>query len=369
MTGYSPRRARLPAALFASASVFAVAVLAAQLGLKHAWAAGLIFAAFPMTVRYAAESRVYSQALFFSILATILYVRLSRKQDWPAAALYSIALTAAAYTQPYAASIGLAHVAWSMACRERKTAIVGGTAVVLAGLAFLPWYLFAKAGWAASVLPNALHFSASMKTPLMLFRELAGAGYWGSGLLLILCALAAAGPSLTRRTTTLMVSMIVLPAISMFAADAIFDYFLAARQFMWVLPAVALLAAAAFERPTRTRVVLGGLLGAVCVWQNIRYVTGPHEDWHKAAVAMSDYVRQGACIAVAPPEHSRFYEFFESSLRHGRCMAPRMLLAITPYATAAEREQAIAALTAEGYEPEGEVVVGQSVLVRFFRER
>ncbi|MSV35938.1 MAG: hypothetical protein EXQ47_10130 [Bryobacterales bacterium] len=73
ITGYSARWARLPAMLFGSAAVFLVALLAAELGFTRPWLSAAVFAAFPVTLRYATEARVYSQALFFSVLATLIY--------------------------------------------------------------------------------------------------------------------------------------------------------------------------------------------------------------------------------------------------------------------------------------------------------
>ena len=144
MTGYSVRWARLPAALFAAAAVFAVACLRMELGLQRSWTGAVIFAAFPLTLRYATESRVYSQALFFSVLATLICVRLAVRPRWALARAYCLALTAAAYTQPYAASVGFAHVLWSVGWRNDRTAMLGGTALAVTFLAFVPWYLWSK---------------------------------------------------------------------------------------------------------------------------------------------------------------------------------------------------------------------------------
>ena len=63
--GYSRAVERLPAALFGAGAVFIVGVLGTKLGLRKGWQAAGIFAVFPMMLRYATESRVYSQALFF----------------------------------------------------------------------------------------------------------------------------------------------------------------------------------------------------------------------------------------------------------------------------------------------------------------
>ena len=188
ITGYSVVRARLTPALFAGGSVAVVILLAAELGLLRPWIAGIVFAAFPLTLRYATESRVYSQALFFSVLATFLHVRLAKTPRWRLAAACCLALTAAVYTQPYAASVGVAHLSWSALRRHRRGTILGATALVAAAAVFLPWFLWSKGRWAASIGHSAFHFHVSPTTPLMIFRESIGAGYWGAGCLLLSAA-------------------------------------------------------------------------------------------------------------------------------------------------------------------------------------
>jgi hypothetical protein len=367
VTGYSIRRARLPAALFAAAAVFVVACLGMGLGLQHSWAAAVIFAAFPLTLRYATESRVYSQALFFSALATLLYVHLTERPGRARAVVYCLALTAAAYTQPYSASVGFALVLWSVFCRNYKTAMFGGTSLAVTILAFLPWCLWSKDRWAASMVPNAIHFSVSIKTPLMLFRELTGAGYWGSGLVLVMCAVAIAGKDLARREQWLLVLLIAVPIVSVIASDAIAGYFLAARQFLWVLPALSILAAAGLQRYPRAGLVLLTLLGAVCIRQSIRFYTAPCENWQAAAAAIEERVAKGACLAVAPPEQARLYEFFQPALAGGRCGTVQMVLATTPYTTWEQQETAVAALRTHGYKLERAAATGGSRIFGFRR--
>ncbi len=99
ITGYSTLLACLPSALFEAAAVFFVALIACQCGLKRPWCAAVIFAGFPQTLRYAAESRTYAQALFFPVLGTYLYLRMARSPTQAAAGRYCLALTLAVYTQ------------------------------------------------------------------------------------------------------------------------------------------------------------------------------------------------------------------------------------------------------------------------------
>jgi hypothetical protein len=130
--GYSRVVERLQAALFGAGAVFIVAMLGTELGLRRGWQAAVIFAAFPMTLRYATESGVYSQALFFSLLATLLQVRLAKRPAVALAGLYWLALTAAVYTQPYSLCVGLAHLLWSCIRRAGREALLSGSALALA---------------------------------------------------------------------------------------------------------------------------------------------------------------------------------------------------------------------------------------------
>ena len=173
-TGYSVRWARFPSALAIAATVLIVAGIGTQLGLSKPlskpWTGAAIFAFFPLTLRYACESRVYSQALFFSTLATLLFVLLVQRPTAFRTALYCLALTAAIYTQPFALFVGFAHIAWAIVCRERKIAAMSGAAVVLAVASFVPWYLLARMHWSSGIAGAGLHFYFNAKTPLMLFR-------------------------------------------------------------------------------------------------------------------------------------------------------------------------------------------------------
>jgi hypothetical protein len=163
-----------------------------------------------------------------------------------------------------------------------------------------------------------------------------------------------------------LVLLIGAPIAAVLGADALFNYFLAARQFIWVLPAIAILAAMAVERYPRAGVTLSALFGIICFWQCLRYFTAPRENWESAASAIAEQVERGACLVVAPPEHARFYEFFSPELSRADCRSPTMVLAITPYTTRAQQETAVAALIKDRYRLERETVVGRSVVV-FFR--
>ena len=158
-----------------------------------------------------------------------------------------------------------------------------------------------------------------------------------------------------------------MPFLGALAADAMFDYFIAARQFIWVLPAVAILAASATDTHPRAGVILAAFFCAVGVMQSVKYFTASHEDFQSAAVAMAGEVKQGACVTVAPTDLSRLYEFFEPNVARDLCDAPRVVLAVTPYSTLEQRTAATVSLASRGYQQDREVVVGGSTLVYFHR--
>lgn len=361
LTSYSMVAARLPAAIFGAASVFVVALLATELDVARGWLAALIFAMFPLTLRYSAEGRMYSQALFFSTLATLLYVRYARDPRWTIGVGYCAALIAAAYTQPFASSVGLALFLWSLFNDESKVAIFGCLSFMVTVAAFLPWHFWADQIYLAAAGDQLPHFTLSIKTPLMIFRELAGLGYWGSGVLLILCVIGVRRRVVPSRVLSFVALMVAVPMVVILFTDALFDYFIAARQFIWVLPAIAILAAAAVEK--RTGVLLF-LLAVIALRQNIVFYTAPKEDWHAAADTIAAKVDLGARLEVAPPEQKTLYTFFRPELRNADD-GSAAVLAVTPYSTPCFRESAIDKLTREGCQPIQGETVGKSEIILF----
>ncbi len=362
VTGYSARAARLPSAIFTAGAVYLVAAVACELGLASPWVASLIFALFPLTLRYGDESRIYSQALFFSVLATLFFVRFVSKSNPLTAFYYGLALTAAIYTQPYAIFIAPAHILWNL--RDRRSTLMSLGALGGAVAAFLPWYIWSKHQWSAGIASGGVRFVISAKTPLMLFRELAGAGYWGSGLLLILCIVAV---KKRDRTVSFLTLLIGVPIALALVADAVFGYFIATRQILWVLPAVAIFAALAIERSPRVAIPAAAILAAICIVQSFRYFTAPKEDWQAAANILAKEVGQGACLVVVPPDQQYPYEFFRPDLAHSQCPAPRTVVSATPYATADQRASAFSTLSAQGYSRQSETEAGKSDIALFTR--
>ena len=365
LTGYSILTARLPEILFAGASVFTVALLAEQLGQKRPWIAATLFALFPLTLRYADESRLYAPALFFSVLSTSFYVRTSIQPNKVAALVYTVILIAAVYTQPYSAIIGLAHVVWSLTNNDRRAAFRGAIALSIAIITYLPWFLWSKSIWTAVIRQQQVIFTFSPKTLVMIVREAIGASYWGSGLILLLCWLAIRHHSIGRSPKILLSLLIAVPMIVGLAADAWLGYFVAIRQFIWILPALALFAAAGVESKRPSALLLAALLVPVCVWQSYKYFTSRAEDWQGVAAVAKQNTGEDGCFLGVPADHLKYYAFFEPSLKTKNCGAQtrRVVLAFSPYTTEREGAAALNELASRGYSIEKRGKVGSFSIV------
>jgi len=199
----------------------------------------------------------------------------------------------------------------------------------------------------------------------MLFREFAGAGYFGSALLLLLCAGALAGSCIDKPMRMLLVLLIASAPVMVLCADAAFGYFVAARQIIWILPAVAILTAAAIECHPRVGWGLTALLAIICIRQSIVFYRSPGENWELAAMALAEQVREGNCLAVAPAEQAPLYEFFQPELRTRPCRSGSIVLAITPAATDAQERNALARLVAAGHKVARVKTVGRTRIVLF----
>lgn len=365
IAGYSLRSARFPAAVFGSATVFLVFILAGELGVRRRGMAMLLFASLPMILRYSTEARMYSQALFFSSLAMLIYVRWVKHPSWHLGVGYCVSLTAAIYTQPYTVSIGLALLLWSIFNQERKQIVFGFVTFSVSVFTFLPWYLWASDRWFDAINCHVTQFSFSIKTPLMIVRELAGGGYWTSVPLVVLAILAIRQRVPGNRIYSLLLWTATVPIGMAIVVDAFFGYFIAIRQFMWILPSMAILAAAAADGQMRWGRALVSLLIGVCVHQDLNLFRSPRENWQIAADAIAATIRPGVCLRVIPAEQARIYAFFRPEIVNRPCNGSAVLVVTTPYTQAADRSKSIGSLVDEGYTLVEKRTVGKSDLFFF----
>lgn len=360
---FSPLLVRLPNVLCGGASVVMVALVAEELGLFNPWIAALLFALMPQTLRYGVEARAYGPALLLSLLTVYFFLRWSKQRRPHLLCLYSLCLLLCAYTQPYAASVAFALMLWAAWERDWRLLWPGLMASSMALVLFLPWVLWARAGWTSSIQASAFHFVLSAKTPLMLWRELSGAGYWGAVPLTGIVILGFRRGALPVRTKRLLLLLMVVPILAALTLDAAFDYFIAVRQFLWVLPPLAILAAAGVELRSRWSSALGLLLVGACVVLNVRAITAEREDWQAAANTAAALAGPSGCLSVTPPSHISLYNFYQPSLHNEGCNGDERVLAVDHYTTPRERAESEQSLLRLGFRPHCELHAGGSTLI------
>ena len=331
--GLSAYSGRLPSALFSVVACVGIFFLARRLQLRWPLLAVVIFAVFPLQFRYALEARRYSQWLCLSIWSTVAFFGLlDRPRSIGRALLYGFSLTAGMYTLPFTLFVAVAHFAW--ACRisrepgKATLPYSSGLAILIAGLAFLPWYLYAAPVWRQGIESGNLKDAITWHAVPMILRELVGAGYIGSALVLLGFVY-----GLTKRSDWLLWMLYaLLPIICAVAADAFFGYFLAIRQMIVVLAPLALLFTDGVEAlPRRPAALLTAALLIALMVGNLNFYRRPREDWRTAAAILA----AEPCVIYAPPDSRPLYTFFVPDLANRECApgsVPRVALAVRPYA-------------------------------------
>ena len=349
--GYSPAIARLPSALASVGCLLAVVAIAKELPIRYPIFPAILLALMPLQFRYALEGRPYAQGVLLGALATLVFIRLFKRRSLLLCLVYALVLALGIYSQPFTCFIAFSHFVWALtiAHRDKRLVYCSGFAIVFMGLVFLPWYRYAAPFWVGTITSGHVHFQLSAKTPLMLIREITGAGYIGGIGLILLAVLGFQRGTTTGALKWLLVLSAVIPVVCALAADEVFDYFLAIRQMIFVLPPLVLLAADALSAlmeamPWR---VVGATcaLVAIFVGYDLRWMLKPREDWQKAADALEALsTEHKACTQYAPPEALSLYEFFEPPLANTICESHQayspIVLAISPYATNTDRTRA-----------------------------
>ncbi len=326
--GYSAFVGRLPEAIFSLASCAGIYVLARRLHLRWPLLAVAVFALFPLQFRYALEARPYSLALCLSIWSTIAFFRLlDQPRSLWRAALYTLSVAAGVYVLPFTLFVAVAHLAWL----RREMLLPVGLAIALAGLAFVPWYLHAVVNWRADPVVARAHETVTWRVIPMILHELTGAGYIGTALAII-GVVAALALGFSNRWFWLL--YLLVPVVMALIADAVFGYFPAIRQIIFVLAPLALLftvgVEALFVRWPKAALALVAALLIAGVIGNINFFRRPREDWSAAATILASE----PCVMYSPADSGPYYSFFIPELAQRNCAgdAPRVALVISPYA-------------------------------------
>jgi hypothetical protein len=342
LLGYSAFSGRLPSILFSLASCVAIFLLGRAIGIRSPLWAVALFAIFPLQLRYALEVRPYSPALCWSTWSLVAFLALRDRLRITVAVAYGLCLVACLYTQPYSLFIPLGQFAWLLLFANkshRRLLFLTGALILLSMLSFLPWYLHAKASWNALTGSLTERYRFSPGNILMILKELTGAGYIGTGLVLV--ALYCAVRYRAIQDKALWVLCAMMPVAGAVFCDIAFGYFLAIRQMLFVLAPLAALAAAGIESLYRRRrkaaatVLLAGLATTFVV-QDVRFFFRPRGDWKAATATLAAESAGGGCIVFLPPRTRDPYLFFQPDLAHRECANQgansRVIVAsLTPY--------------------------------------
>jgi len=369
----SPLAARLPSIVFAIATLVLVDRLARKLILPAAGPALWLLALAPIQFRYAIEARPYVQALCFTVLASLTLVRLAESPTMRRWLCYSLCLTACLYTQPFSFFVCAGHFVWAASLESPSAERWILSAAVAAGLAFAPWFLLAGPHWAEAVAANHYRFDASFETARAFLRDSSGAGYVGTAMLIFFAVIGLTSKMISQSTKALLLVSTLVPIPCVFVADATFGYFFAARQLLWILPPLCLLAGVGIKMALGRRQVVLAMVVALFVVHDVRYALGAREDWDLAASTLSTAVQiSGACAIVAPPESVALYQFFEPSVSRERCDPNQpnhtaVLLVRTPYTEESTGERQGRLLLDAGLSPGPTITSGGTRLTLYLR--
>ena len=360
LLGYSPATGRLASAIFAALACFTLGLLCRRLKIRYPLLVVAIYALCPLQLRYATEARTYAQALWLIITATLVFTWLMEKITPARGILYFACILAGLYTQPFTLFVPLAHAAYLIVAptlpNRRNLLLTCTAAIALATAGFAPWYLYASHYWRANVTGEGIRFVFRWKELSLIGHELVGAGYFGTACVLIATALGLAATILSRSQKLFWATLLIIPILGPLLADAGFGYFLAIRQFIFILPALAVLSTVGLTfLESRQRLAAAALLIAITAsWiaGDIGWFSRPREDWAAASTTLRQNLTQGGC-AIFVPENSRgYYTFFEPALPDHTCTGQasnQIWVAVSPYDAEPAYSQLADKLIREGY--------------------
>jgi hypothetical protein len=334
LLGNSAFAGRLPSIIASVFSCWGVYRLAQRAKIASPVWAMIVFALWPLQFRYALEARPYALGLAFTIWATEALL-----QD--RALLYWVLIVCAGFAQPYAVFIAGAHMVWSF-LQKRSSIKLPAIAIVLAMLTLLPWYAYFREGWRNDI--DSVQIGAwSWRVLLVFIREISGSGYIGAAILLAGMVLGMRKPIAVRPLWMLSAA---IPVAAVLVSNAVFAFFFATRQTIYILPAVALLFTAGTLARGKWGCALLAAFIAASVYGDVRLFLRPHEDFESAAKAV---VEQGACVSFVGDSMVE-YTYFHPELRERRCApdAARVVLAGSMFESKAKQTAAREALLQRG---------------------
>lgn len=375
LLGISRFAARLPSALASVLSCLGLLRLCKSCGVEAPVWTLAAFACLPLQLRYATEARPYELGLCIAVWATALAVEIIHSARIPlrSCTLYTVLAAAGVYTQPYTLFVILAHVAYA-AVTVRNQILRLAVPALVAALLYLPWYLNSRTYWRSEVNAAELHFHFQAKLPLVIAREISGAGYLGALVLVCAMVLATQGEKL-RPHRGFWMTLALVPMVLAVAADASFDYFFAIRQVIFVLPALVVLAT-----PSQMQLrswhwrALSTLLFLTMAASDARLFAKQPENWERAADVLASGTEKGGCIMALPDDSIGYFELFRPAIANAKCPAQippatrTVYLAVSPYFRDANAEAAaVHALQEAGFRSEDAGLPTRPRVIEFTR--
>ncbi len=222
---------------------------------------GLLLVAVPQLSRYAQDARAYGLAFLLATVATLLLYRAVQRPGWGRWIAYAVVVTLTGFAHMLALLVlfGHAYVVLSRFRRERERALLRWT--VVTAVALVPVLPLVYLG--LTQRGNQLDWIEEMSLDLVWAAPGAIFGSAAAGLLLVGLALAVRWPD--RRVTAELAVLAVLPPVVLIAVSFVTSSLWVPRYVLFIVPAVALLAAAALRGLRIRALVALLLLAAVAV--------------------------------------------------------------------------------------------------------
>jgi uncharacterized membrane protein len=361
--GLSAFSSRFPSIVFSVISCWLLARVCQTLQVPRAvvtLAIG-IFMFLPTQFRYAAEGRPYAEGLCFSILC-VLVLTLFLRDPAPAwGAAYGLSLVAAVYTQPYAilpaCGISIWMIMIQAQARQWRNALGNALPLVIAVVAFLPWFLYATKTWSTGIQVGQFHFNWTSSVVLDVFKSITGGSFVCSAVFIFLAVLGSRSDHLSFTASkqlhprTALIAAAVFASVGAVACDAIAGYFFASRQLLFAVPALAVLAACGIHQIwTSNRRLISAILGAVLLLESIRidgaYLLHFKENWPLAAQEVAEAAGKGYCVDLVGRQVSiALYSLFVPGIEDRVCnsappLASKVALVSSIYTNPSELEAA-----------------------------
>jgi uncharacterized membrane protein len=299
--------ARFHAALFGVLAVWLVYVVCQTLFHNQRWslAGALLFCFYPFHQHYSQEGRPYSLFLLLALILYLIFFRSLKKNSWHLWGSFAVVALMAFYTHAYTIIILFGQLLFliyhQLLKREKWPAVFGRGACFLfcsaaAAAAYVPWLQYSFSNAKGNSPPG---------NGFRLFLELIkglGDGSYPLAFALILCA-AVGGYHLKKAQCSLELGVLLLWILTPFPLILAIltwrNYFFASRQFIFITPALIILAAvgADYLKQKIARRYFSPAIILIVI--SMAVIALHYRDKHDDLRAVGQYLRESARPEVA----------------------------------------------------------------------